>query len=134
MAKKRGAKTAAQLKKELDQLFSRWVRLSHADSEGFVVCYTCGARKFWKEIQNGHFISRQYLATRFDPRNTRPQCPGCNLFGNGRQVEFAAKLEAEKKGITLVLYREAQKIVKGYPYEEEIDKYKKKLQKFKKFL
>lgn len=117
-------KSAAKLKKELDAIFSKWVRLSYADSMGYVLCYTCGVKKFWKQIQNGHFISRQYLAIRFDPRNCRPQCIGCNLFGNGKQVEFAAKLEQEIPGVTAVLYREAQKVTKDYPYTYEIERYK----------
>lgn len=127
-------KTAAKLKKELDAVFSRWVRLSHADASGWVVCYTCNTRYHWKKIQNGHFIRRQYLATRFDPRNCRPQCVGCNIYGDGKMVEFSAKLEKETPGITLVLYREAQKIVKGYPYESEIARYKALLKKYSKLL
>lgn len=132
--KKRAVKTAAKLKKELDFLFSRFIRLSHADKRGYVRCYTCGVRKHWKEIQNGHFIRRQYLATRFDPRNCRPQCVGCNIYGDGKMVEFSAKLEKETPGITLILYREAQKIVKSYPYEEEIARYTVLLKKYKRLL
>lgn len=127
-------KTSAQLKKELDGLFSKWVRLSHASKAGFVRCYTCGVLKFWKKIQNGHFISRAYLAVRFDPRNCKPQCPGCNIFGHGRLVEFAARLEKETPGITLLLYREAQKIIKNYPYAQEIERYKGLLKQYKRFL
>lgn len=127
-------KSAAKLKKELDALFSRWVRLSYADGRGFVRCFTCDAKFFWKKIQNGHFIRRQYLATRFDPRNCRPQCVGCNIYGDGKMVEFSAKLEKETPGITIVLYREAQKITKNYPYAVEIERYKTLLKKYKKFL
>lgn len=120
-------KTGPQLKKELDQVFSRWVRVSNADKDGMVACYTCGVVKHYKQMHNGHFISRQYLAVRFDPRNTRPQCPGCNLYGNGKPVEFARKLELEMPGVTMELYREAQKIVKNYPYLEQIALYQSKL-------
>lgn len=128
-AASRGTKTAAQLKKELDAIFSKYIRLSFADKDGFVICYTCTKRFFWRQIQNGHFIRRQYLATRFDKRNCRPQCVGCNIFGDGKTVEFAAKLEKETPGIVKILYREAQKIVKGYPYAEEIALYKEKVKK-----
>lgn len=128
------AKSAAKLKKELDALVSRYVRLSHASAKGFVRCYTCGALKHWKKIQCGHFIRRQYLATRFDLRNLRPQCVGCNIYGDGKMVEFSKKLEKETPGITLLLYKEAQKIVKGYPYEAEIARYKVLLKKYKSLL
>lgn len=127
-------RSVSKLKKDLDSLFSKWVRLSHASEKGFVRCYTCGVLKYWKKIQNGHFISRQYLAIRFDPRNCRPQCVGCNVYGNGKQVEYARKLEAETPGITLLLYREAQAITKNFPYEEKILEYKTKLKRFKHLL
>lgn len=127
-------KTAAQLKKDLDGLFSKWVRLSHADKNGNVACYTCGKIFHWKKIQNGHFIRRQYLATRFDPRNCRPQCVGCNMFGDGKTVEFSRKLESEKKGITMALYRDAQAITKNFPYAEKILEYTEKLKQFKALL
>lgn len=122
-------KSAAKLRKELDAVFSRYVRLKFADANGNARCYTCGAYKHWKELQNGHFIRRQYLATRFDERNCRPQCVGCNMFGDGKTVEFSARLESENPGMTALLYREAQKIVKNFPYEEKIAEYEAKLGK-----
>lgn len=128
------AKSAAKLKKELDALVSRFVRLSHSDGRGFARCYTCETKYFWKKIQCGHFIRRQYLATRFDLRNLRPQCVGCNIYGDGKMVEFSKKLEKETPGITLVLYKEAQKIMKNYPYAPEIARYKVLLKKYAKFL
>lgn len=128
------AKTTSRLKKDLDSIFSRYIRLTYADADGFVNCYTCPKRLFWKEIQNGHFISRGYLATRFSEDNCRPQCVGCNMFGGGKQVEFSRKLELEKKGITLRLYREAQKTMKNFPYQEKLEFYKEKLKPFSHFL
>lgn len=56
------------------------------------------------------------------------------MFGNGKPVEFARKLEEECPGTTMRLYREAQAITKDYPYQERIDLYKAKLQKFERFL
>lgn len=56
------------------------------------------------------------------------------MFGNGKPVEFARKLEEESKGTTMKLYREAQKIMKNFPYLEMIDLYKEKLEQFSRFL
>jgi hypothetical protein len=83
-------KTIAKLKKEADRLCSEYVRRSHPP-----VCYTC-EKKFgnWKELQNGHFISRYKLTTRYDLENLRPQCVGCNYFGNQTHI-FALKLLEE---------------------------------------
>lgn len=112
--------TPGKKKKLLDRLFSIAIRRSYADLDGNVKCYTCGAQKHWKQIQNGHYISRNYLATRFDPRNCRPQCAGCNIWGRGRLVEFGAKLDTEHPGITTQLRIDAQKIIRYYPYDEEL--------------
>jgi hypothetical protein len=120
------AKTTAQLKKELDKIFSQYIRQRYADSNGMLNCYTCGKRLHWKESQNSHFVSRQHLATRFDERNCRPACVGCNVFGGGQIAAYAEKLEQEYGvGIISELYREARKIVKDYPYAEKIEHYKR---------
>src|SRR5882757_6914207 len=39
--------------KEADTVFSRWLRLSSADSDGNVSCYTCDVTKHWTLQQNG---------------------------------------------------------------------------------
>lgn len=83
------------LKKKLDKAFSKWIRRSSADHSGMVYCYTCSKPMHWKASHCGHFISRTYLATRFDPDNCRPQCPGCNLFGNGKPLDFEEHLVTE---------------------------------------
>ena len=40
----KGAKTSAQLRKELDALFSRYIRYSAVEPDGLVSCYTCPYR------------------------------------------------------------------------------------------
>ena len=123
--KKIKVKTTSKLKKELDAIHSRWVRLSRADDNGMCTCYTCDRKIHYKEIQCGHLVSRYYLATRYDNRNTRPQCIVCNMWRNGMIPTYSIRLEQELgEGITKTLYRDAQKIVKDYPYQAEIDRYK----------
>lgn len=126
--KKQRKKTASKLKKELDKIFSLYVRQKAANKQGQVKCYTCGAVKNWKEIQAGHLVSRSYLATRYSEANVRPQCVGCNVFGGGKVPVFASRL-AEEIGESEVaaLFRKAQEIVKNFPYEAKIEEYKAKL-------
>ena len=93
MAKK--SKTHGQLKKELDKVFSQYIRWHYADSNGMVECYTCYNKKHVKEIHNGHFLSRRHTATRWHEDNCRPQCPRCNLFSQGEQFLFGSRLQAE---------------------------------------
>lgn len=121
-------KTTSQLKRELDKLFSLYIRQKYADEKGYVECYTCSKKLPWGEIQNGHFVSRSHLATRYDEENCRPQCVGCNVFGGGKVALFATRLEKERgAGTVSRLYRQAQQIVKDYPYEEKISHYKELL-------
>ena len=81
-------KTQAQLKKELDTIFSIYIRQKFSKE-----CYTC--LKVTDTLQCGHFISRQYLTTRWDENNCRPQCVGCNIFGNGKPLDFEERLKKE---------------------------------------
>jgi len=88
-------KTQAQLKKELDQIFSIYIRQKFSDTNGNNTCYTCGKAGTIKTMQNGHFVSRQYLATRWSEDNCRIQCSGCNLFGNGKPLDFEERLKKD---------------------------------------
>lgn len=74
------------LVKVLDKEYSLYRRLKAAFSDhphGFCVCATCGAHKFWNDIDLGHYITRAIYATRWDDLNTAPQCKKCNRFMNG---------------------------------------------------
>lgn len=93
MAKK--AKTVSQLKKELDAVFSKYIRWAYADDTGYVECYTCYAKKPVAQMQNGHFISRRHLSIRYSEHNCRPQCARCNIFAQGEQLKFYRRLSAD---------------------------------------
>lgn len=88
-------KGVSKLMKELDAVFSRYVRLKNADSEGIVSCYTCGHRNHYKKMQNGHYISRFYKKYRFDERNCRVQCSMCNMWKSGDIPTFRIRLVQE---------------------------------------
>ena len=49
--KENDMKTHAQLKKDLDKVFSQYVRWVNADDNGLVECYTCYVKKPVKEMQ-----------------------------------------------------------------------------------
>lgn len=119
--------STSKLKKKLDSIFSLYIRQKYAKN-GQVKCYTCGAIKYIREIQNGHFVSRSCLATRYSEDNCRPQCIGCNVFGGGRTAEFAFRLDREMgEGTVTRLYREAREIIRYFPYAEKIKEYEEKL-------
>jgi hypothetical protein len=129
-SKKPKSKTQAQLKKELDTVFSQFIRQKYADKDGNVACFTCGKVMHWKQIQNGHFISRSYLATRFHEDNCRPQCVGCNVFGGGKPLDFEENL---KKQLSPKYVEELKKLRHSsvkydrHWYTERINNYKNEL-------
>ena len=111
----------AKLKKKADAVFSQYIRLRDDGK-----CYTCGLQKHWKEMQNGHFVPRQYLSLRYDEKNCNCQCYACNMLYNGQPSAYAKHLkedygdhiietlESKRKDVTL--WRENE-------YNQLIDKY-----------
>ena len=128
-------KSISKLKKELDKWFSLYIRLRDSEN-GLVQCFTCGCIKNYKKgMQNGHFQSRSFLATRFDEKNCQPQCVGCNMFKQGEQYKFALNLESKYgEGTAEELEFLARTIVKitRVDYEEKIGYYKSLVENLKK--
>jgi len=122
--------TISKVKKELDRVFSIYVRTKYSEN-GIVQCYTCPKRGEIKEMQNGHFVPRQYLATRYHEMNCRPQCYACNMLYNGQPSAFATRLEQEEKGIVKKLEALRHQSLKWYvsDYLTKIEHYKKKIEK-----
>lgn len=79
--------TLSKLKRETDKYFSLFIRAKYPKE-----CYTCGNKG---TLQCGHFISRLYLATRWEESNARPQCVGCNIWGRGKPLDFEERLKKE---------------------------------------
>lgn len=127
--KKKSKKTEAQLKRDLDALYSRYIRLKSAQ-DGICICYTCGRRLGWKQAQCGHFIPRNFLITRWDERNTKVQCVGCNIFGRGKILDFEDHLIKEL-GQEEVNKLKASRFkvfkVDSIWYSQKIEEYKNKL-------
>ena len=82
--------TYAKLKNRLDRVFSLWTRLRFAGSGTLVRCVSCKNPLPVKEMQAGHFVSRNYLNTRWHPENVAPQCMQCNVFKSGNLASYAA--------------------------------------------
>jgi hypothetical protein len=83
------------LEKKLDNIFSRFVRLSDAHKRGILVCFTCRRPLEWAQSQCGHYISRGHKAVRFDENNCRPQCFFCNAMRQGEAFLFREHLVDE---------------------------------------
>lgn len=113
--------TLSRWKKELDRVFSIYIRQRDNGR-----CYTCGLQKDWKEMQNGHFTPRQYLATRFDERNCHCQCYACNMLYNGQPTAYATRLIQDYgEGIIKEFEQSRHKVTKL-----DINWYKQKVQEY----
>lgn len=84
-------KSAKQLIKPTDAIFSRYIRLRdsyYKDGQWVGVCITCPRQlivindegKWIASSQNGHLISRGVLSLRFDELNCNLQCAHCNAW------------------------------------------------------
>lgn len=95
MKKKAKAKSKSYWVKKLDSVFSIYIRKKYSDNFGMSYCYTCSKQSHYKDLQNGHYISRGNMATRWDEENCRSQCVSCNVFRNGNYVEYSTRLIEE---------------------------------------
>ena len=90
-------------KKKLDEVFSKYIRLKYAMPNGMCQCISCGSFKHWKEIQNGHYMSRRYMSTRFDEDNCRPQYEVPHSFSEALMLaaKQQRKIEEQQQQIEL---------------------------------
>jgi len=74
--------------KDLDNIFSQYIRLKDSDEYGYCICVTSGQKMFWKEAQCGHFVSRGKYPTRWDETNCHPQSVYSNIFLKGDYINY----------------------------------------------
>ncbi len=127
MAKRVGI---AQLDRKLWPIFSQYIRRRNADEDGIVYCFTCGVRKHWKQVDAGHFVSRNAKAVKYSEINVQQQCKSCNGFHGGMAYEFGKRLD-ELYGEGTAENLEAQRFsISGWTpehLENLIEEYKKKV-------
>lgn len=117
-------------KGKLDTIFSRYIRLKHSDEEGNLICISCGKVKPIKEMQNGHFVSRDHTSGRFNEENCRPQCAGCNVFKNGNYTEYTMALVEEigVEAVNKLLQLKQKKLkISDSEYDKMIKHYSQKV-------
>ena len=75
-------KTKANLVKELDKVFSEFIRLRDTPG-GFGRCISCQKIITYSNCDCGHYINRKHMTTRYDEKNCNAQCRSCNRFDEG---------------------------------------------------
>ena len=88
----RVANSLPQLKKKAWKAISLYVRQKGMDSNEMNSCFTCGAKRHWKDLHTGHLFHGRLD---YDPRNLRPQCGQCNIYLSGNGAVFALKMTEE---------------------------------------
>ena len=131
MSKLKTGKTELQkAKAKADKYFSLYVRQRETGALDYNHCCTCGKTIHRKQLHCGHFQSRRYESTRYDEKNTGPQCSYCNTFNQGEQYKFGLYLDkkygaktAEKVTIKSRMFCKRNR----YDYEMIAEEYKLKL-------
>ena len=114
--------TRARWKKEADMWFSRFIRQRDGGQ-----CYTCPNRNDPKKMQNGHFVPRQYLSTRYDEVNNHCQCYACNMLYGGQPDTYALNLVRDYgEGIVEKLNSLRSRIERNTDFEGIANEYKEK--------
>ncbi len=122
-------KRKPNLKAKLDKVFSEYIRLSNANDMGMCRCVTCNKYFPWRKIQNGHYMSRRFMATRYSEMNCHPQCMACNVMQHGNIPQYRMWLvrrygEDAVKRLELAAMTQTRKFT-PYEFEEMIDYYTK---------
>lgn len=87
------SKSINALKKELDDWFSRRVRLEEA-TDGYIgKCVDCGQRIDIRRADLGHYHSRTYTATRWERMNVALQKKRCNMMMGDPKVNEGFKTQ-----------------------------------------
>jgi hypothetical protein len=93
---------------DADAVFSRFIRRSAADEQGFIYCYICGKSVRWQEAEAMHYIKRgASLYLRHDKRNVYAGCTECNQHKDGNYVAFTQRLHEDHPGLVEILQEEA---------------------------
>jgi hypothetical protein len=127
----------SEIEKKLDSAFSQWIRLLAASGNGLCTCVTCGSMHHWKELDNGHYISRALRWTRWETMNCEPQCKKCNRYLDGQKHVFRRALVDQFGEETIArMEREAtqwgeKKIAKELMLEK-LDYYRAEVRKLRK--
>jgi len=101
--------------------FSKYIRtrecLQSTGSTEYGLCFTCGKRTNYEEMDAGHFIAGRKNAVLFDPAYVRGQCRECNRSKGGNVKIFREKLvilhgeesvqDAQNKRHNVVKYSES---------------------------
>ncbi len=80
------------------------------------ICFCCGIRKPWKQMDTGHYIHKDCLD--FDLVNLHCQCSRCNRFLHGNLGVYAERLISEYGEEAIIALRQRANQVKKFTISE----------------
>lgn len=93
MKKKTKKPTRQDYIKELDSVFSTFIRLRDSNDKWIVICPLCWTRLPRKQSQNMHFVSRGVMKHRYDEKNCHAWCMRCNVILNGNYIAYTRRMQ-----------------------------------------
>lgn len=127
-------KSLSTLVKELDTVFSLFIRLRDADESGTVTCFVTGDRLWYLDCDAAHYHVRAKMGTRWDEMNVHATSSNSNRFDDNHYSDY---IEAMKKKYSVyelkMLSVRANSLLKATRNEltEMIEEYKVKVSELK---
>lgn len=133
-------KSLATLKKELQEVFNKFIRIrdtKHDKGAPYFICISCGEPKGLEQMNAGHYWPvGGHEAVRYDEDNVHGQCIYCNNFAAGGEVtmNYSGRLlrKIGKERFEALSYRRFNKSkLMSFEVELLIQQYKEKIEKLK---
>lgn len=130
-AKKPRQKSRATLIRELDAVFSKYIRMRDSKDFGFKYCrcISCGQIKPFDHFDAGHYYSRTKYSVRWDESNVNAECSFCNRFCADHLIGYRANLieKIGQRNFDILQFRANQTSkISNFELEQMIKLYKAK--------
>jgi len=129
------SKTTSQLIKELDTVFSEFIRVRDADHDGTVICFVTGEKVFWNDgCDAAHFCNRQHMSTRWDEMNVHACTSTSNRHDTDHLPVYGHKMILKygpEAFHALLDRRRALTKFTAFELQEKIDHYKEEVRKLR---
>lgn len=123
-AKSKSGSQSKMKTSDADKWFSRFIRLRASDKNGVGRCVCCGKLNSIVKMDCGHYVKRQFMATRFSEVNCQLVCKHCNNFLQGNDARFREYLvkQYSEEQIQLIESSKRQVAKLGHSGIDEIAK------------
>jgi len=133
--KNKPEKSLSMLVKELDTVFSLFIRLRDADHQGTVKCFVTGEKVWWKDAQAAHWIPRANMIMRWAEDNVHACTKESNQYDPNHIHEYDKKMASTYSIYRIQVMRQTSKSLAKWTrpeLEDLIDLYTDKVKELKK--